>query len=142
MSDYKTSKKRSKEIDMTSIGKRIKQKRTELGLTQTQIKDYIGISSGNLSEFELGHRAPSLDAAYKLARLFSCSIDWIVTGDSPKEENTSFSQTGEKYMQLFNSLSEGDQEEIIGFIELKLSRQKRQETSSLSNGEDNGHRSA
>ena len=42
------------DISMTSIGERIKNRRLELGLTQTDIYQACGISSGALSKIENG----------------------------------------------------------------------------------------
>lgn len=41
------------DLNMQTIGERIKRRRLELNLTQTQIKDAVGTSSGNLSEIEM-----------------------------------------------------------------------------------------
>ena len=49
-------------MESTSIGTRIKQRRKELGLTQVQIKQETGISSGNMSEIENGNKLPSTPA--------------------------------------------------------------------------------
>ena len=54
------------ELDIQSIGKRIKKRRKELHLTQTEIKEKTGISSGNMSDIERGNRLP---AATTLAQL-------------------------------------------------------------------------
>lgn len=48
------------ELDIQSIGKRIKKRRKELHLTQTEIKEKTGISSGNMSDIERGNRLPRL----------------------------------------------------------------------------------
>lgn len=47
------------ELDIQSIGKRIKKRRKELHLTQTEIKEKTGISSGNMSDIERGNRIPA-----------------------------------------------------------------------------------
>ena len=104
------------ELDIQSIGKRIKKRRKELHLTQTEIKEKTGISSGNMSD-----------------------IDWILTGKSPLSENLIFPDIGEKdqkLLSLFHEISEEDQEELLMIAQLKYNRtQKSKEaevTSSLS----------
>ena len=44
------------ELDIQSIGTRIKERRKELKLTQLEIKERAGISSGNMSDIERGNR--------------------------------------------------------------------------------------
>ena len=48
------------ELDPLSIGIRIKDRRNELHLTQTDIKSKVGISSGNMSDIERGNRFGTL----------------------------------------------------------------------------------
>lgn len=78
-------------MENISIGTRIKQRRKELGLTQLQIKQTTGISSGNLSDIENGNKLPSAPALLSLSTILECSIDWILKGDIPKGENDIFS---------------------------------------------------
>ena len=66
---------------MQSIGSRIKQQRTELNLSQTDIEKATGISSGNLSEIENGKCLPSAPTLILLSTILNCSIDWILKGE-------------------------------------------------------------
>ena len=70
------------EINAQIIGLRIKNRRKELHLTQTDIKAAVGISSGNMSEIENGNRLPAAVTLIQLADILKCSIDWILTGAS------------------------------------------------------------
>ena len=56
-----------------SIGCRISQRRKELGITGQQIKDAIGISTGNLSGIEKGSSLPSATALMGLSRVLQCT---------------------------------------------------------------------
>lgn len=121
--------------DMETIGSRIKSRRIELGLKQTKIKEYVGISSGNLSEIENGKRSPSMQNLYKLSEVLNCSIDWIVKGDSLNPEKISFSELRESEKQLimqFRSLSEEDRIEINMIMQMKYDRHMKKVESSLS----------
>lgn len=111
-------------IDMKTIGTRIKQRRIELGLKQNEIKASVGISSGNLSDIENGNRAPSMITLYKLSQILNCSIDWIVTGNSPDKENETFSLSGDalKMLTYFNGVSHDDQKELLVLGELKFNK--------------------
>lgn len=48
------------DISMESVGNRIKTRRKELGLTQTDIFNACGIQSGALSRIENGTSTPSV----------------------------------------------------------------------------------
>lgn len=127
------------ELDIQSIGKRIKKRRKELHLTQTEIKEKTGISSGNMSDIERGNRLPAATTLAQLSEILDCSIDWILTGKSPVSENLISPDIGEKdqkLLSLFHEISEEDQEELLMIAQLKYNRtQKSKEaetTSSLS----------
>lgn len=114
------------ELNMGSIGERIKQRRTELGLKQSEVYKEVGISSGRLSDLEGGKHAPSLVTLYRLSIALNCSIDWIITGKTPSVEQKENSINGvdKHLLDMFHKLSVSDQEEILEFIELKIRRQK------------------
>lgn len=118
-------------MDM-SIGERIRIKRKELNITQTQIQDKTGISSGNLSTIESGKTLPSATALINLSKILNCSIDWILTGSSPISENLSLTNTEQQLVSNFRILSAEDQDEIIEIINIKIRRaqRKREITSS------------
>ena len=99
-----------------------KQRRKELGLTQVQIKEATGISSGNMSEIENGSKLPSTPALIALSSTLDCSIDWILKGESPSDKNTDSTDSGEELLLLeeFRNLSEKDRLEIIEIIKIKL----------------------
>ena len=127
------------ELDIQSIGKRIKKRRKELHLTQTEIKEKTGISSGNMSDIERGNRLPAATTLAQLSEILDCSIEWILTGKSPVSENLISPDIGEKdqkLLSLFHEISEEDQEELLMIAQLKYNRtQKSKEaetTSSLS----------
>ncbi len=107
-------------MDYSSIGKRIKQRRKELNLTQTQIKAETGISSGNLSDIENGVKLPSTPTLLSLSQILNCSIDWILKGNFPKREifsANSFQE--EQLLNAFRLLPELEKDELILIAELK-----------------------
>ncbi|MCI6859316.1 MAG: helix-turn-helix domain-containing protein [Eubacterium sp.] len=119
-------------IDMESIGNRIKGRRKELHLTQTDIKAVCGISSGSLSEIENGNRTPSVIIFHALAQVLECSMDWLATGEYPDAKGKSFSVSEDnktdvecELLDAFRQLEYDDQEEIMDILYLKLNRTKR-----------------
>lgn len=123
------------DIDMMSIGKRIKDRRKELKLTQTDIKRECGISSGALSEIENGNRTPSIIAFQLLSQTLNCSMDWLATGNSSDAENIFISECEDNLLKGFRELSEGDQDEIMEILNMKLRKaQRARRTSAKSSG--------
>lgn len=121
-------------MDNLSIGARIRQRRKELGLTQMQIKQEIGISSGNMSDIENGNKLPSTPALISLSSLLNCSIDWILKGENYNHEMQFLSNEREVLLlNNFRKLPINDQEELIEILEIKLRKTlKGKETSTES----------
>lgn len=108
------------------IGNRIKERRKELKITQSQIQQETSISSGNLSCIENGKYLPSALALLELSKILNCSVDWILTGQSSISEDLDFLDIREKeLLNRFRKLSEEDKDELIGIIDLKLRKRKR-----------------
>lgn len=104
------------------IGQRIKDRRKELHITQAQIKEATGISTGNLSEIENGHILPSSAALMSLSNILECSVDYLLFGESRFSEKSKISNIEKKDIDMlvsFHGLSEEDQEEIKLLIEIK-----------------------
>lgn len=60
------------------FGKRLKQLRTQAGLTQLQLAERIGVTKSVVSFYELQERSPSPDVLIKLARIFHVSADYLL----------------------------------------------------------------
>lgn len=122
-------------ITATEIGERIKKRRIELGLTQTDIKEATGISSGNMSDVERGNRFPSIPTLIQLCSVLNCTSDYILTGFSPVSEKATDNNipTSVSYLiELFSSLSDDDVDDLTALAEVKLSRSKRKTKQLLS----------
>ena len=108
------------------IGQRIKARRKELHITQTQIKEATGISTGNLSEIENGHILPSSAALINLSKILECSVDYILFGESRNLENSKISNMRnyieDDLIRYFRGISEDDQEELLMIAQIKYNR--------------------
>lgn len=127
------------ELDIQSIGTRIKERRKELKLTQLEIKERAGISSGNMSDIERGNRLPAAATLAQLSEILDCSIDWMLTGKSPEAEKVKLSGIGEsdrRLLELFHGMSEEDQEELLMIAQMKYNRIKRTAKSSSSDQDE------
>lgn len=121
--------------DMKSIGSRILGRRKELRLTQTDIYNKCGLATGALSKIENGIRVPSCTIFYDLACALDCSMDWLMTGKYANKHNINLCQKEENFLNGFRELSEDDQEELMGLLEMKLRKtHKARETSAKSSG--------
>lgn len=127
-------------LNDSTIGTRIKNRRKELGITQVDVKNATGISSGNMSEIENGNRLPSTPTLLQLSTLLQCSIDWILTGESPNLENSSFSNLRDDEIELlttYRKLPSDEKDEVLEILQLKVTKFKKRVNakSSLSENE-------
>lgn len=113
------------DIDMESVGNRIKSRRKEMQLTQTDIFNMCGIRSGALSRIENGTSVPSVILFYRIAQILECDMQWLLTGVSSNMENVAISKNEEMLLDGFRELSEEDQEELMGILEVKLRKVQR-----------------
>lgn len=108
------------------IGQRIKKRRQELKITQTQIQQKTSISSGNLSCIENGKYLPSAVALLELSKILDCSTDWILTGKSSTADNSVILDNKEsELLNGFRELPEDDREELLCLLHLKLLKMRK-----------------
>ena len=86
------------------FGKRLKELRTQAGMTQSQLSKYIGVTKSVISFYELQERAPSPEVLIKLARVFHVSTDYLLGLD--KRETLDITGISEKDIALLRALAE------------------------------------
>lgn len=63
---------------MVDFGTRLKSLRTQMGLTQKQFAERLGVTKSVVSYYELQERYPSPEILVKLARIFHVSTDYLL----------------------------------------------------------------
>ena len=63
--------------DLFLFGQRIKQLRQELGLSQRDFAEKIGVTASALSAYEKGLKNPSVNVAINISSEFKVSLDWL-----------------------------------------------------------------
>lgn len=70
-----------------TIGKTLKEKRTEYQLTQEELSEKIFVSRKTISNWETGKTTPDIDSLIRLANLFHLSLDNLLLEGSDIVEN-------------------------------------------------------
>ena len=96
----------------------LKELRMEAGLLQKELASQIGYNQRNISDWEQGRTEPNIEALFKLANFFECSIDYLL-GRSD-ELNTviivkNLNDSEEKLVKLFKKLDNNLQSQYIGY---------------------------
>jgi transcriptional regulator with XRE-family HTH domain len=99
---------------------RIQELRKENGVSQKQLADFLGMSSGNLCDWEKGRSQPDIAMLIALSNFFDVSIDYIVGrsddyGIIKKVEN--LSKEKELLLKFYDSLSPQAQIHLVGLIQ-------------------------
>ena len=142
---------------MESIGKRIKERRKNLGLKQSDISEKTSLSQSSVSDIEKGKYIPNGAILLEISNLLNCSVDWLLTG----KENSSLNYQNfeniilslqeiikETYdlnsrdkreiceiIKKFKKLPEDKHKEILNFIDF-LSENERKEGSGASSSQN------
>ncbi len=66
-----------------TISQRVKQRRTEIGLTQSEVAELAGITQQSFQQIEAGETKRPRHLL-EIAQALKCSAGWLVFGDEPK----------------------------------------------------------
>lgn len=75
-----------KNLDYYEIGKKIKMRRENLGLSQEDAAERCGISPSFYSNIERGVKIMSLETFVSICQAFSLSADFILSDDLPETD--------------------------------------------------------
>lgn len=65
-------------IDYKDIGQRIKEKRTEKGMTQEKLSELVNIGPSHMSHIENGSTVPSFEVFISILNALNCSADELL----------------------------------------------------------------
>ena len=91
------------------IGSILKNARTEMGLTQEQAAEALGVSRQTISNWETGRTYPDIISVIRMSDLYSVSLDRLLKGETSEkqayqdylEESTNTVKSREKQSRLF-----------------------------------------
>ena len=72
---------------LAEIGHRLRQKRTELGLTREEFSELAGIGAGYYGQLEVGTSQMSIDTLIKVSRSMHLPLEYILFGTDYKPGN-------------------------------------------------------
>ncbi|EMB3264487.1 TPA: helix-turn-helix domain-containing protein [Klebsiella michiganensis] len=100
-----------------TLGQRIKQRRKQIGLSQSDLSKSAGVSDSSVSLWESDNTAPRGANLHKLATALQCSPTWILFGDedqapgAPQQagEQPNLSDDEIELLKLYRALPESEQ---------------------------------
>lgn len=137
---------------MLNVGQKIKDLRKAEGISQAKLAERIGVSAGNVGEWELGRTKPGAEALVSLSKYFRVPVDWILSDDeqeAPAPAPSGLPQQGGvispdemELLAKWRQLTERQKGQIEGRIEEMLASPASFEKTSSSSNNGNGREEA
>lgn len=109
-----------------TLGEKIKKLREQRGWTQAQAAEKLGVSSQVVSNYERDYRSPDKETLSKIAKIYHCTIDWLLgLSEEPELTDSASPATvqAEKVNRAFLEFPEGISEEEREYLEKQMKLQ-------------------
>lgn len=105
------------DLDFRVIGKKIKERRQYLGITQEAIANYLDVNPSHISNIERGRANPSLTILIKIANYLQCSVDCFINEEYTYLNNQS-ETIDDKIMDKIRYCSDEKKQKILKMIDI------------------------
>lgn len=95
---------------------RIKQLRKELGLTQQEFADRIGLKRNSVANYEIGRNIPIDPVVHSICREYGVNEIWLRTGEGGEENMFSKLDADDRYSLNLGKLSTTENELVKNMI--------------------------
>lgn len=103
-------------MDYTQLGKRIREERLALNLTQESLAERVDVSDAYIGQIERGQRSLSLETLVKLAKRLGVTVDYLLQ-ESVKADDQQFM---DQVRQLVSERSLQEKQMVLDVIKLML----------------------
>ena len=107
-----------------SIGSRIKERREEIGMTQTQLAEMIGVTKGAIGNYESDANSPKASIMYKVFKALRCDANYLYQDMIEAPESTMLPQEERTLLKLFRELNEDGQGELLNHADTLVQSRK------------------
>lgn len=104
-------------MDYILLGRRIREERLKLNLTQEKLAESIGISTAYLGQIERGERKITLDKLVPLANRLGVTIDYLLHDLLPSDGDNFY----DSLRQIMQDRSPAEKELAINILKLLFS---------------------
>ena len=99
-------------MNYIDLGRRIREERQKLNLTQEKLSESINVSTTYIGQIERGERCPTLDTLIKISNSLGVSIDYLLR-ESVTPSSTALMNL---WIQLTRDLSDNEMKMIIELV--------------------------
>ena len=95
------------------------------GTRPNPVAKELGISSGAVTKWKNGS-IPDSDMLIKISGRFNVSIDYLLTGETPKAETSQTDERMQRFREKYNHLSETDKERLESILDVLLDKAEKE----------------
>ena len=101
-----------------SFGSRLKEKREELGLKQSELGRLLGITGSAIGNYENGVSSPKADILYRVFDVLKCDANYLFQDEMKELENNNFTTSEIKMINKYRTISNKNPlgKEIVDFV--------------------------
>lgn len=100
-----------------SIGTRMKERREELGITQTQLAEMIGVTKGAVGNYETDANSPKASIMYKVFTALQCDANYLYQDEMKEPESKMLPVEERSLLKLFRQLNDEGQEKLTDYAD-------------------------
>jgi len=107
-------------MNPNTIGIRILQIRKELGTTQKEFAEKIGVTGNYISEIEAGKKFPSMPVLLSIEHIYGIGREWLLSGKGDKyvKERFPFTKKEEDIIKALREMPAKGKKTVIDLIEM------------------------
>lgn len=108
-----------------SFGKKLKERRKELGLTQKDLANVLKITSSAVNHYENGNRKINIDMLNKMASCLDISVDELIGNENKQMPN--YDKQMKRWYEIVGELNfnEKEFEELANYARYIVSKRKK-----------------
>lgn len=97
---------------MSELGKRIRKIRKDLGMSQTELANKVGLSYAQIGRYETKNAQPQTEILKKIAETLEVSVDFLLNGSKEEQAKNRLSDT--ELINQFKAVEQmGDEDKYI-----------------------------
>lgn len=100
-----------------SIGSRMKARREELGMTQTQLAEKIGVTKGAIGNYETDANSPKASMMYKIFEALQCDANYLYQDDMFDAASVMLPKDEREMLRLYNQLNQEGKEKLADYAD-------------------------
>lgn len=101
-------------MDYTALGKRIREERLKLNLTQEKLAEDVELSTAYIGQIERGERSLTLDKLVLIANRLGVTVDYLLSDSVPAQDDNQY----HIWLQLMSGKADKEKALAVNMVKL------------------------